>query len=69
MTMGTDWDETSIPYSNPANSEIAMDLAPDRYRYILERRVIHGARQALDLRRRSDGAARPPYRQGHGQAA
>ena len=40
MTMGTDWDETSIPYSNPANSEIAMDLAPDRYRYILERRVI-----------------------------
>jgi CubicO group peptidase (beta-lactamase class C family) len=40
MTMGTDWDETSIPYSNAANSEIAMDLAPDRYRYILERRVI-----------------------------
>jgi len=40
MTMGTDWDETSIPYSNPANSEIAMDLAPDRFRYILERRVV-----------------------------
>jgi CubicO group peptidase (beta-lactamase class C family) len=40
MTMGTDWDETSIPYSNPANSEIAMDLAADRFRYILERRVI-----------------------------
>ena len=40
MTMGTDWDETSIPYSNQTNSEIAMDLAPDRYRYILERRVI-----------------------------
>ena len=40
MTMGTAWDETTIPYSNPANSEIAMDLAPDRYRYILERRVI-----------------------------
>jgi CubicO group peptidase (beta-lactamase class C family) len=40
MTMGTDWDETSIPYSNPANSEIAMDRAPDRYRYILERRVV-----------------------------
>jgi CubicO group peptidase (beta-lactamase class C family) len=40
MTMGTDWDESSLPYSNPANSEIAMDLAPDRFRYILERRVI-----------------------------
>jgi CubicO group peptidase (beta-lactamase class C family) len=40
MTMGTDWDETSIPYSNPANAEIAMDRAPDRFRYILERRVI-----------------------------
>ena len=40
MTMGTDWDETSIPYSNPANSEIAMDMASDRYRFILERRVV-----------------------------
>jgi CubicO group peptidase (beta-lactamase class C family) len=40
MTMGTDWDETSIPYSDPANSEIAMDRAPDRFRYILERRVV-----------------------------
>jgi CubicO group peptidase (beta-lactamase class C family) len=40
MTMGTDWDETSIPYSNPANSEIAMDRAPDRFRYILERRPV-----------------------------
>jgi CubicO group peptidase (beta-lactamase class C family) len=40
MTMGTDWDETSVPYSDPANSEIAMDAAADRYRYILERRVV-----------------------------
>ena len=40
MTMGTEWDELSMPYSNPRNSEIAMDHAPDRYRYILERRVI-----------------------------
>jgi CubicO group peptidase (beta-lactamase class C family) len=40
MTLGTDWDESSLPYSNPANSEIAMDLAPDRYRYILERPVV-----------------------------
>jgi CubicO group peptidase (beta-lactamase class C family) len=40
MTMGTDWDETSVPYSDPTNSEIAMDMAPDRYRYVLERRVV-----------------------------
>ncbi len=40
MTMGTDWDETSIPYSDSKNSEIAMDLAADRYRYVLARRVV-----------------------------
>src|ERR1700742_2552055 len=40
MTMGTDWDESSIPYTNPANSEIAMDRAPDRYRYVLERPIV-----------------------------
>lgn len=40
MTMDTDWDETSLPYSDPGNSEIAMDLAKDRYRYVLERRVV-----------------------------
>ena len=40
MTMGTDWDETSLPYADPRNSETAMDNAPDRYRYILERRVV-----------------------------
>jgi len=35
MTMGTDWDELSVPYSDPTNSEIAMDRAPDRYRFVL----------------------------------
>jgi CubicO group peptidase (beta-lactamase class C family) len=40
MTMGTDWDESSLPYSDPRNSETEMDAAPDRYRYILERRVV-----------------------------
>ena len=40
MTMGTDWDELSIPYTDPANSEIAMDRAPDRYRYVLERPIV-----------------------------
>ena len=40
MTMGTDWDESSLFYADPRNSEIAMDNAADRYRYILERRVV-----------------------------
>jgi CubicO group peptidase (beta-lactamase class C family) len=40
MTMGTEWDETSIPYTDVRNAEIAMDIAPDRYRYILERKVV-----------------------------
>ena len=40
MTMGTDWDESSLVYSDPRNSETAMDNAPDRYRYILERPVV-----------------------------
>lgn len=39
MTLGTQWDELTIPYSDPRNSEIAMERAPDRYRYILERPV------------------------------
>jgi CubicO group peptidase (beta-lactamase class C family) len=39
MTLGTEWDET-LPYSDPRNSEIAMELAPDRYRFILERPLI-----------------------------
>jgi CubicO group peptidase (beta-lactamase class C family) len=40
MTMGTDWDELSVPYSDPTNSEIAMDAAPDRYRFVLGRPVV-----------------------------
>ncbi|NVN85358.1 MAG: serine hydrolase [Rhodopseudomonas sp.] len=40
MTMGTDWDESSLIYSDPRNSETAMDAAADRYRYVLERRVV-----------------------------
>jgi CubicO group peptidase (beta-lactamase class C family) len=40
MSMGTDWDEQSVPYTNPANSEIAMDRASDRYRYVLDRPVL-----------------------------
>jgi CubicO group peptidase (beta-lactamase class C family) len=40
MTMGTDWDELSVPYSDPTNSEIAMDTAPDRYRFVLGAPVV-----------------------------
>jgi CubicO group peptidase (beta-lactamase class C family) len=39
MTLGTDWDESG-PYDSPANNEIGMEMAADRYRYILERPVI-----------------------------
>jgi CubicO group peptidase (beta-lactamase class C family) len=36
MTSGLHWDE-GPSYKDPRNSETAMDLAPDRYRYILSR--------------------------------
>ncbi len=35
MTMGIEWDELTLPYPDPRNSEIAMEAAPDRYRYVL----------------------------------
>src|SRR5262249_34964224 len=35
MSSGLEWDE-SIPYSNPANSELQMIMAPDPIRYVLE---------------------------------
>jgi CubicO group peptidase (beta-lactamase class C family) len=36
MTLGFDWNE-DIPYQDPANSEIQMEMAPDRFRYIFSR--------------------------------
>ena len=63
MTMGTDWDETSVPYSDPANSEIAMDGTlhiPDRERrrgpslWLSLVRGRHCVRQAHGM-----GAAKP----------
>ncbi|WP_421761625.1 serine hydrolase domain-containing protein [Devosia sp.] len=39
MSMGLEWDE-DLPYTNPENSEIAMERAADRYRYILERPIV-----------------------------
>src|SRR5262249_23576115 len=40
MTLGLQWDEILIPYSDPKNDEIAVEMAKDRYRFILERPVI-----------------------------
>ena len=37
MTMGLRWNE-DLPYSDPRNSEIAMERAPDRFRYVLDSR-------------------------------
>lgn len=39
MTMGLEWDE-SLPYSDPRNSEIAMENAPDRFRFALDRPIV-----------------------------
>lgn len=39
MTLGMAWDEER-PYTDPENSEIAMERAPDRYRFILEQPVV-----------------------------
>ena len=36
MTMGTEWSE-DLPYTDPRNSEIAMEQAEDRYRFVLDR--------------------------------
>src|SRR5262245_30605052 len=33
MTMGTDWDESSLTYADPRNIETAMNNAPGRYHY------------------------------------
>lgn len=39
MTMGTEWDE-GLSYADPRNSEHAMELAADRYRYVLDRPMV-----------------------------
>jgi CubicO group peptidase (beta-lactamase class C family) len=75
MSLGVEWHE-DLPYNSPANAEIAMELAPDRYRYILERPILEppgvrwmycGGATALLGRLIADGTGRslPQY----GQAA
>jgi CubicO group peptidase (beta-lactamase class C family) len=35
MQLGIQWNE-ELPYTDPSNSEIAMEMADDRYRFVLE---------------------------------
>jgi CubicO group peptidase (beta-lactamase class C family) len=39
MTLGLAWNE-DLPYSDPRNSEIAMENSADRYRYVLSQSVV-----------------------------
>lgn len=39
MTLAMEWNE-NLPYTDPANSEIAMEQASDRYRFILDRPIL-----------------------------
>ncbi len=38
MTLGIEWNE-NLPYTDPRNGEIAMEHAPDRYRFVLSRPI------------------------------
>src|SRR6516165_3026087 len=40
MTLGLEWDKLTIPYGDLRNSENAMEAAPDRFRFILERPIV-----------------------------
>ena len=39
MTMGLAWNE-DLPYTDPRNSEIAMERSADRYRYVLSQPIV-----------------------------
>lgn len=40
MQLGFQWDE-DLPYTDPRNSEHAMELSPDRCRFVLEQPLVH----------------------------
>jgi CubicO group peptidase (beta-lactamase class C family) len=42
MSLGTEWNE-NLPYTNPANSEIQMEMAADRLRFVLDRPIANPA--------------------------
>jgi len=67
MKMGTEWNE-NLPYTDPRNSEIAMEMAADRYRFILDRPIVaepgsqwnySGGATALIARLIAQGTGRP----------
>jgi CubicO group peptidase (beta-lactamase class C family) len=67
MSLGLEWKE-DVPYTDPTNGEIAMERAPDRYRYVLERPILEppgtrwvycGGAAALLGKLISEGTGRP----------
>ncbi|GJL82668.1 MAG: hypothetical protein DHS20C01_23020 [marine bacterium B5-7] len=67
MKMGTEWNE-DLPYTDPNNSEIAMEYAEDRYRFILDRPMVstpgeqwtyNGGAVAIVARLIADGVGMP----------
>jgi len=40
MSLGAQWNEIGLAYDSPANDEVGMEMATDRYRFVLERPVI-----------------------------
>ncbi|WP_206057237.1 serine hydrolase [Nitratireductor sp. XY-223] len=67
MKMGTEWNE-DLPYTDRRNSEIAMEYAADRYRFILDRPMVaepgqewrySGGATAIVAKLISDGAGMP----------
>lgn len=40
MSLGAQWNEIGLVYDSQANDEIGMEMAKDRYRFVLERPVI-----------------------------
>jgi CubicO group peptidase (beta-lactamase class C family) len=39
MTLGLEWDELTVTYDDPRNSDMMMEAAPDRLRFVLERPI------------------------------
>jgi CubicO group peptidase (beta-lactamase class C family) len=40
MSLGAQWNEIGLAYDSPANDEVGMEMAGDRYRFVLERPMI-----------------------------
>jgi CubicO group peptidase (beta-lactamase class C family) len=39
MSLGAEWNEIGLAYDSPANDEVGMEMASDRYRFVLDRPV------------------------------